>query len=264
MTTALPRQAPIGSLLDNGSIKQSHLNRLNSRGYSTIGSVALITDPVQIGRALGISSRDIVHIVHTAQKRSQFVIRKRPFRLLPGNPIWFDIETDMRWRRVWLIGVLDETENKIHQFYAENWDCEYDMLLKFDQFLKNRPNKPLYHYSCNGFDVRRIKESCIRLGLTSHAIFTHPELDICQPLRNSFYIPTPNRKLKTLAAFLGFDMSLEGREDYMDGKECAQHYEQHVLFKTPLDPNVFVYNANDVHMLPFVVNTLQEIAIDQK
>lgn len=264
MTTALTRQAPIKTLLDNGAITQSHLDRLLTRGYSTVGAVALIADPVRIGRALGISSRDIVHIVHTAQKRSQLVIRKRPLRLLPGNPIWFDIETDMHWKRVWLIGALDETEDRVHQFYADNWDCEYDMLLQFDQFLRDRPNKPLFYYSCNGFDVKRIRESCIRLGLTNHAIFTHPELDICQPLRKSFFIPTPNRKLKTLAAFLGFDLSLEGREGYMDGKECAEHYEQHAMFKTPLDPNVFVYNANDVHMLPFIVNRLNEIAIDQK
>lgn len=263
MTSVLSRQAPIYSLVENGTIQESHLRKLLKCGYETVGQVALIETPMKAGRALGIPGREMVRIVHAAQLKSQHVIRRRFPDLPPGDPIYFDIETDLNWKRIWLIGVIDTNDNKPYQFYANDWDCERDMLIAFDEFLKNRPSMPLLYYSCNGFDVRIMRNACNRLGLTQHAVFTHPEQDLCYPIRRSYYIPTKNRKLKTLAGFLGFDMSLEGREDYMDGRECAEHYIEHAMFKTPLDPNVFVYNLNDVKMLPFVMDRLAEIAIDQ-
>lgn len=265
MTALLSIDAPLFDLLENGkgTITESVIRRLSDSGYTTVGSVALIDRPMQVARSLGISQDMMVHVVHTAQYRSAMVIKRREPRWLPGHPIYFDIETDLRWKKIWLIGVVDSKEKKFYKFYADTWDQEYDMLREFDQFLKVRQNRPLFYYSCNGFDVRITQGACARLGLVDHAIFAQPEQDMCYELRKSYYLPTANRKLKTMARFLGYDMSLEGRDDYMDGKECAEHYERHALFREPLDPNVFVYNENDVWMLPFVQNRLASVSIRQ-
>jgi predicted RecB family nuclease len=264
MTVTLHRDSPIFDLLNGkGTIPEAPLRKLFERGYTTAGSVALISSPLQIAKSLGISQDIMIHIVHTAQYRTAMVIQRRRPRFLEGDPIWFDIETDLRWKRIWLIGAVDSKENKFYNFYANDWYDESNMLKKFDEFLRYRPNRPLMYFSCNGFDVRISQNACARLGLVNHSIFTQPEQDICYELRKSYYLPTKNMKLKTMARFLGYDMSLEGRPDYMDGKECAEHYERHALFNDPIDPNVFVYNENDVWMLPFVVNRQSEVAITQ-
>ena len=236
------------------------VKRLSNAGFDTVWSVATIHQPIKIARALGIPSDEMVKMVHMAQKKTAMVIKRKELRLPEGVPLWFDIETNLRWNRIWLIGVLDEADNHVYQFFAKDWN-EYDMMLEFDAFLKARPNRPLLYYSCNNFDIRVTRNVARRLGMDDHAIFTQPEMDICRPLRDAFFIPTTNRKLKTIARFLGFDMTLEDRDDYMDGKECAMHYEEHIKYGTPLDPNVFTYNANDVKMLPFILRRLEELSI---
>jgi predicted RecB family nuclease len=250
-------------LEDNGTISESALRRLNERGYTTVGSVGLIGKPFHVAKGLGIQQDMMIHIIHTAQYRTRMVIERRMPRFLSGDLIWFDIETDLNWNKIWLIGAVDAKENKFYKFYANTWNDEHDMLKEFDKWLKVRQNRPLMYYSCNGFDVRITRNACARSGLYQHAIFTQPEQDICYTLRRSYYMPTKNRKLKTMARFLGYDMSLENQEGYMDGLECAQHYIRHVMFNEPLNSDVFLYNENDVWMLPFIVNRLAEIAVVQ-
>ena len=260
----LPRDAPIFALLeDNGTISETALRKLNERGYKTVGSVALIEQPFHVAKALGVSKEMIIHIVHTSQFRTAMVVKRREPQFLPGDPILFDIETDLRWNKVWLIGAVDAKENKFYKFFANTWNDEFDMLKEFDEWLKVRQNRPLMYYSCNNFDIRVTQNACARLGLHQHAIFTQPEQDICYTLRKSYYLPTKNRKLKTMARFLGYDMSLENQEGYMDGLECAQHYISHVMFNEPLNSDVFLYNENDVWMLPFIVKRLSEVSIVQ-
>jgi len=265
MTALLNIDDPIFDLLENGkgTITESVVRRLNDRGYTTVGSIALIEEPLHVARKIGISQDMMVHLVHTAQYRSAMVIQRREPQWLPGYPIYFDIETDLKWNKIWLIGAVDAKEKKFYKFFANTWSDELSMLQEFNDFLKVRQNRPLQYYSCNGFDVRITQNACARWGQYDHAIFTQPEQDMCYELRKSYYLPTKNRKLKTMAKFLGYDMSLEDRDDYMDGKECAESYVRHASFGEPLDPNVFVYNENDVWMLPFVANRLAQRAIKQ-
>lgn len=255
---------PISTLSDDRYISESVVRRLETSGYLTVADAALITTPVKIARKLGIPRDIMVHIIHTSQCRTSMVIKRRDPRFIPGSPLWFDIETDLKWRKVWLIGVVDAKTNKFYNFFADDWNGERDMLKAFGEFLSLRSNQPLMYYSCNGFDVRVVRNACDRLGIFGHPIFTQPEQDLCYELRRAYYLPTPNRKLKTMAKFLGYDMSLEGRDDYMDGKECAEHYIRHATLGTPIDPNVFVYNENDVWMLPFIINKLARIAVSPR
>lgn len=250
------------TLTEHG-ISASFLHSLSQRGYKTIGDVARIdhTLALKVAHALGIPKETMGEIVQTAQIASGFVIKRRDMRLLQGDPLWFDIETGVPWNKgIWLIGIFDNNLNKVFQFYADSWDGEREMLQEFDEFLRDRPRQPLFHYSCNNFDVRMVKQSCMKYGLQHH-IFIHPEQDLCGPIRNSFYIPTPNRKLKTLARYLGFDLSLEDYSGYMDGYECALHYEEHVAYGTPLNKAVFEYNANDVIMLKHVIEELENRSV---
>ncbi|MBD3405109.1 MAG: hypothetical protein GF411_03105 [Candidatus Lokiarchaeota archaeon] len=265
MTIKMACEDSIFTLLesDKGGITRSAVQRLHDKGYTTIGSIIEAENPIAIARSLGISHDMMVNIIHTAQYCSHLVIKRRDPRWLPGYPLWFDIETDLKWSKIWLIGVVDAKEKKFYSFFADSWNDEYYMLQRFDEFLSVRPGRPLMYYSCNGFDVRVTQNACARNGLMEHSIFTQPEQDICYELRKSYYLPTKNRKLKTMARFLGYDMSLEARDDYMDGKECAEHYERHAIFREPLDPNVFAYNENDVWMLPFIVSRLKNIAVRQ-
>jgi len=262
MTSILDRDASIFDIL-NGSdiISESAVRRLYNMGYSTVGSVAVIENPLKTARAIGVSSNDMLFIVHTAQYRTAMVVKRRDPVFLPGIPLYFDIETNLAWNKIWLIGVLDGKDDKFYPFYANTFDEERTMLKEFGEFLEVRKNQPLLYYSCNGFDVRIIKNSCNRLGLNDHPIFEHLEQDICGEIRKSYYIPTKNRRLKTLVKFLGFDMSLENHEGYMNGKECAQMYEAHSNYGLPLNPVVFEYNQNDCKMLKFLIQRLEEVSI---
>lgn len=262
------REKPIESLLDNGTIiTRSHIDKLHRMGYHTILDVAKITEPVHLARAVGMGFRDIVHIIHVCQVRGRFVVKRKNFRLPNEPPLWLDIETDTSWRKIWLIGVLDAKTGEMKQFLANDWNEESKILEELDEYLCLRSSQPLIYYAFNGFDVRRTIDAARRHGFRDHRIYSHPHLDLYRPLKDAYWVPTkkPNgrddRRLKTLAAFTGFDMSLEDRPDYMDGRECAIHYEKHVEYGVPLDKNVLVYNANDVYMLPFVVSRLEELSV---
>lgn len=263
------RLASIDTLTSNGSITDSHVRKLKNKGFETITDVAAIKQPMRLARSLGMTSSTIIDIVHTAQYRGKFVIRKGPIRLPRGYPIYFDIETDTKFTKIWLSGVVDGRDMEYKKFYADTWLDEKQMLQKFGDYLSCRPNMPLYHFSRTDFDVRVTRQACMRNGLRNHPIFNHPHIDLFHVIDNAFYIPTekPNGKkdmrLKTLAAFLGYDMTLEGRDDYMNGKECALHYEDHVNMGVPLNKTVFKYNENDVYMLEFVLRKLSETCIDR-
>ena len=265
------RLQPIETLVSNGKITDSHIRKLRSKGLETLTDVAMIREPVRTARSLGISSQSMVNIIHVAQSRGRFVIRKGNVRLPRGYPIYFDIETTSNWNnpKIWLSGVVDGRDMKYDRFYADTFNDEKQMLQEFGDYLDCRPDMPLYHFSGTNFDIRITRNACMHNGLRDHPIFRQPHVDILPVIRNAFYIPLKKEngradyRLKSIARFLGYDMSLEGRSDYMDGKECALHYEDHVNMGTPLNKNVFKYNENDVYMLEFVLRRLSETCIDR-
>lgn len=269
MTYIDTRLASIDTLTSSGSITDSHIHKLKNKGFETITDVAMIKQPMRLARSLGISSPSIINIIHVAQFRGKFVIRKGPLRLPRGYPIYFDIETDTKFTKIWLSGVVDGRNMEYKKFYSDTWLDEKQMLQDFGDYLNCRPNMPLYHFSRTNFDIRVTRQACIRYGLRNHPIFKHPHIDIFHVIDSAFYIPIKKKdgrkdmRLKSIAAFLGYDMTLEDRDDYMDGKECALHYEDHVNRGIPLNKTVFQYNKNDVYMLEFVLRRLSETCINR-
>jgi len=263
------RLASIDTLISNEKITESHVRKLKTKGFETITDIAMMKQPIKLARSLGISSSIIIDIVHAAQLRGKFVIRKGPLRLPRGYPIYFDIETDTRWTKIWLSGVVDGRNMEYKMFYADTWNDEKQMLQELGDYLECRPGMPLYHFSSNGFDVRVTRAACLRNGIHDHPIFHHPHIDIFNVIDTAFYIPLTKEngrrdmRLKSLAAFLGYDMTLDNHEGYMDGKECAMHYEDHANHGIPLNNTVFQYNRNDVYMLEFVLRKLSETCIDR-
>lgn len=180
-----------------------------------------------------------------------------PFSL-PEKPIFFDIETDIACRRVWLIGVLKD--GKFTKFYAENWRHEKRNLKKFVKFLEDNPENTMVSYSGTCFDQNVLQRALSRQGI-DYSLFGHEHVDLCQILRRSYIFPNQSFALKNLGGFLGYPF----KHSDIDGLFVALEYQRHVSKKKPIDLKVFEYNEDDVRSLPFIIDkvtNLLELKID--
>jgi predicted RecB family nuclease len=73
-------------------------------------------------------------------------------------------------------------------------------------------------------------------------------------MRRSFIFPTRGYGLKRLGGFLGYPFS----NPHLDGLTVSTQYQDHIERGDPLDPRDFVYNEDDVKVLPYIESWARE------
>jgi predicted RecB family nuclease len=218
----------------------------------TIGDLADHPDLPRLSKESSISRRRLKKLQLRAISIVNWeTIQIAPFQP-PGSPIYYDIETDLRCERVWLIALLANGE--LTQLYAESWDQERDILGQFLTAINDLPGHTLVSYSGTRFDSRVLMNAMRRQNLPHEPFKAKPEMDLCTQLRRSYIFPTRGYALKELAAHLGYPFS----NPSLDGRAVAEHYHRHVEEGVELDTRVLEYNQDDVKALQFICDKLSE------
>ena len=196
--------------------------------------------------------------VERAQLNAISVIENKILRtseiILPqNNVIFFDIETNVPPRKIWLIGVLHD--GTFTQFFAKDWKQEKSMLTDFLEFLREKQMATLVSYSGNDFDRRVVCEALRRNRLGWKFFSSIPHIDLCKSIRDSFIFPIQKYALKDLGAYLGYAFKHPG----MDGLQVALEYSSHIREKRKLDSRVLEYNKDDVNVLPYLIKKLEHV-----
>jgi predicted RecB family nuclease len=216
----------------------------------TIGELADHADLPRLSAESSISRRRLKKL----QLRARSIvngetIQTAPFQP-PRNPIYYDIETDPRCERVWLIATL--THGELTQLYADGWIQEKTILEQFMATINDLPNHTLVSYSGTRFDSRVLMNAMKRHKLPHQPFKAKPEIDLCTQLRRSYIFPTRGYALKELATHLGYPFRNPG----LDGRAVAENYHSHVEMGIELDPRVLEYNRDDVKALQFICENL--------
>jgi len=189
------------------------------------------------------------------QLKARSVVENKVFQIsdlvLPSNNlIFFDIETDLACKKVWLVGML--SNEKFTQFYAKNWSHEKAMLKRFLTFLRKNPNSTLVSFSGTSFDRNVVHKALVRLNLDSDFFFSFPHIDLCQLLRNSFIFPNQSFALKELGTHLEYPFE----HPDLSGLGVALEYLGHLKEKRKLDSRVLEYNRDDVQAIPYIIKKI--------
>jgi len=216
----------------------------------TIGELADHADLPRLSRDSSISRRRLKKLQLRARSIvNNETIQTAPFQP-PDNPIYYDIETDLRCERVWLIALLIRGE--LTQLYADSWNQEKPILEQFMATINDLPDHTLVSYSGTRFDSRVLMNALKRNKLPHQPFEAKPEIDLCTQLRRSYIFPTRGYGLKELAAYLDYPF----RNPSLDGRAVAEHYHRHVEEGIELDPRVLVYNRDDVAALQFICDNI--------
>ncbi len=235
-------------------IKQKRAFRFKRAGIKTIPQLAKAKNLEQISQMTKLSK----DFVEKAKLNAISVTENRTLRtsetsLPQNNVMFFDIETDLSQRRIWLIGVLHD--EKFEQFFAKDWKQEKTMLKDFLEFLRKKPGVALVSYSGTDFDRRVVCAALKRNRLGCKTFSSIPHIDLCQSIKESFIFPIQKYALKDLGAFLGYEF----KHQDMDGLHVALEYLSHLKEKRKLDSRVFEYNKDDVSALPYLIKKLENV-----
>lgn len=141
-----------------------------------------------------------------------------------GSLCFFDIETtglSPSVSSVYLIGAMVLQDNKLilHQWFADDYISEKDLLLSFSSFTATK--KYLVHYNGSSFDVPYLKKKYEAHHLTS-PFDGKNQIDLFKVTKLKMFqngFPLKNRKLKTMETLMGFY-----RHDNYSGKDCIALY----------------------------------------
>jgi len=174
------------------------------------------------------------------------IIKIDEMKEISDNVVYVDIETTLGGSFVWLIGYLYKGE--FHQLYADKEIEEKSIIKKFLVFLKSLDNPIFVEYSETYFDYRNILEAVNRHELDVRYFSNLKNIDLYWTLRKAYLFPTLTRKLKDIAHYLGYPSKTE-----LDGPTVALGYQKHLDTGEPIPKEYFVYNEDDVRMLPFIL-----------
>jgi Icc-related predicted phosphoesterase len=181
--------------------------------------------------------------------------RKRLIPLLGiENPAYFDIETDLGGRKIWLIGIYNERKGEFLQFFEK--DREDKLLQDFSQYvIKN--NCSLICYGGNYFDRDVVKNS-----MREHGIKIPEYIEQCRDagidIQLSVAGPFKGFKLKDMGKMIGY----QWRHPDLDGLEVGAQYTSYLLDRKEPDWNrLLEYNEDDVMAVKRVVKWLNSLLI---
>ena len=235
-------------------IKQKRAFLFKQAGIKNIPQLAKAKNLEQISRMTKLSKNFVEKAkLNAISVTENKILRTSEISLPQNNVMFFDIETDLDRRKVWLIGVLHD--EKFEQFFAKDWKQEKTMLKDFLEFLREKQMATLVSYSGNDFDRRVVCEALRRNRLGWKFFSSIPHIDLCKSIRDSFIFPIQKYALKDLGAHLGYAFKHPG----MDGLDVASEYESHFQDKRKLDSKVFEYNKDDVDVLPYLIKKLEHV-----
>jgi predicted RecB family nuclease len=171
-----------------------------------------------------------------------------PFNIDHKNAIFFDIETDIACKRVWLIGL--QINGEFTRLYADDWKQEKEILVEFAKILADNPDRTLISFSCTNFDYRITLGAMQRHGMNTDCLVSRSHIDLCILLRRCFIFPNQRFALKDLGFFFEYPF----RNPDLDGLAVALAYHRHTEGGKPLDNRILEYNEDDVKVLPFLAS----------
>lgn len=216
-------------------------------------STLIGANPNKLSRKSGLSSVFIkkIQLRATASEQNK-IIQIKPFTVTSdNNTCFFDIETDLNCERIWLIGCL--YQDKIYQFYADRWGQESKILNQLTQFVATNQIKTLISFSGTNFDYRVVRNALKRhnnVFAKNLPVINH--VDLRTIIQRSFIFPFKEYKLKTIGNYLGYKFKYSN----MDGIAIALDYMEHIRTRKPLNKRVFAYNADDVKVMPYIIEKL--------
>jgi Icc-related predicted phosphoesterase/uncharacterized protein YprB with RNaseH-like and TPR domain len=244
------------SLFHLHGIGPARESRLSEVGITTIREMSKTHDLNRTAVESGFS----LNFLRKLQLQARAVLENQVYQLKPfivpkERLIFFDIETDLACRKIWLIGVLDG--DTFVRFYADNWKKEKTILRGFLDFLKERVGSTLVTYSANNFDLNVTLRALSRLRIDTAVLGAFQHLNLCQALRNSFIFPNQSFALKHFGTFLNYPF----RHPDLDGLLVALAYGQHLRDRKPLGRQFFEYNEDDVRVLPFIFDSTTRLKV---
>jgi len=172
-----------------------------------------------------------------------------------GQRAFLDIETDLGGKRIFLIGVYLENENKFHSFFAPTWAKEKEVLENFLTLVQSPRDLSLLSYSGSKFEERVLRARLSAYGLP--VMITGTILDLFWPVSSSVALPVTNYKLKTLAAFFGYRY----KHPEIGGFQVPSVYERFLQTRSPsLKKKLIQHNRDDVNALRLVLKGIQAIS----
>lgn len=179
----------------------------------------------------------------------------------PSDSIFLDIETELHSDRIWLIGV--KCGDDVAQFFANSWNEEKSILLKFGKYLEKFPGRPLVYYSGSHFDLWKIYNRSKTLGLDvlHENLKNRMYIDFLVLLKRVYSKGLIDRSmgLKTMGDFLDYNFTHEG----MDGYLLASEYMSLVSSKKKISKDfrklALEYNLDDIELIPYIINKLREL-----
>lgn len=239
------------SLMQIHGIGPVHAERLARSG---VKDIAQLSKTINLAK-VALKSRISLSFLKLLQLKARAILENRvyqiaPFNLLHDKAIFFDIETDIACKRVWLIGL--QIDGKLIQLYANTWEQEKKILEEFVGILKRNPDYNLISYSTTNFDHRVILKAIERHELDKTPLTSRCHSDLGILIRRCFIFPRKSYALKDLGAW--FEYKFKYPE--MDGLFVALSYHRHIEENTPLDPKILEYNQDDVRVLPHMIKKL--------
>lgn len=219
---------------------------------SGIRTIEQLIDCEDLTRLSNSSEFSVKHL-RLLQLRGKSMLRNEIYQIAPFNinqkkAIFFDIETDIACKRVWLIGL--QMDDHFVQLYADNWEKEKEILFRFTQILAKYPNRTLISFSGTNFDYRVTLAAMLRHGMNTNYLSSHSHIDLCTLLRRCYIFPNQRFALKDLGSFLEYPF----KNSDLDGLAVALAYHKQVEEGKPLDNRIFEYNQDDVKVLPFLIS----------
>ena len=245
-------------MIDHDSLRRLHNigpkrdAKFKSAGIETIQDLINTKDHRQISQKVGLSEEFIYKTQINARACSEKkIIRTSEFSPPSGDLVFFDIETDLKRERVWLIGILHG--GNFVQFYAKDWDREKKVLEDFLGFLDKMRGMTWIIYSCKWFDRNVICRALARHGLDPDPFSSLRHVDLCLQICKSFVFPNQSYGLKEIGRHLGYHFA----HAELDGVAVATEYQEHIDKVRDLDRRILQYNKDDVYALPYIINKLE-------
>ena len=154
-------KGPSGTVAVLSGIRAPTAERLDKVGLGTLQALAA-ADPATVRELVPtIGTPPAILVARARAQIEQRPIAFAPISLPPAPRIYFDIETDIRQRRIWLIGAFLEEEDRVRQFAANSFNEEQGMLVEFADFVRSHPGASFVSFSSNHLDhwltIRRLR-----------------------------------------------------------------------------------------------------------
>jgi Icc-related predicted phosphoesterase/uncharacterized protein YprB with RNaseH-like and TPR domain len=237
-------------------IGQESVKCLREAGIRTIEQLA--SAPYEILRTV----LRFGHPPELVQARARAIVQRRAIFLrslewIGNDGVFLDIETDLRGRYVWLIGVSAGRQGGYRSFFAQSPSDEKRILEDFLNFMKRYPNEKILTYSNCRFEERMFRKRLTFHGLP--ADLCDRIVDLYAMISRAVALPIDSTGVKDVGSFFGYHY----KHPSLDGLRVAALYTgkyqrvRHGSKRRKLERTLLEYNEDDVRCLPFILDAIE-------